>query len=88
MLGYTIVLSQQKVKRPSDTLGLLLGCLCEGTTQKFNRSKEKLADGSVWKSEFNQALLSSVVVCLYTTCHFPNTNSQRPLDADSAVGCA
>lgn len=77
---YNSVSQDSEGNRPSDTLGLLLGCIYESKTQNFNISKDRN-----WQMDLFGCLnsvkgdSSSVVVYLYATCQFTHTNCNRPL---------
>lgn len=74
---YNSVSQDSEGNGPSDALGLLLGCIYESKTKIQRKQRQKLADVSVWQSEFSQTLLL-VVVYQYTTCCFTNTNCNWP----------
>lgn len=75
---YNSVSQDSKDNRPSDTLGLLSGCIYESKTQKFNVSKDGNWQMDLFGSLNSVKCYSSVVVYLYTTCHFTNTNCNWP----------
>lgn len=75
---YDSVSQDSEGNRPSDTLGLLLGCIYESKPQKFNISKDRNWQMDLFGSLNSVKCHSSVVVYLYATCHFTTTNCNWP----------
>lgn len=64
---YNSVSQNSEGKRPSDTLGLLVGCIYESRTQKFNTSRDRNWQMDLFGSLNSVKGYSSVVVELYTS---------------------